>query len=335
MNDFEQKIIQAGKSVSMTERERANIRAQLISHIKDTHSKPVASPYVQFFSSALYRHSVSFAFVAVLFFTGGLSTLADKALPGALLYPLKTGINEKVLSWFAVSEQSKKQLSITLAERRLFEAETIATEPNIPETVKVEHVKMLDEQLQKLEGGNARTQVAETEPTPVMDSSVTESSLMNIDATTAITATEAPMLMKMSAPAQDATTYESAAVISDMTTPAPVSGEEIKIVRDRIRTIRANLVIIRKEPSRSVEALDYEAKLLRTQRSLLSSTFEGKTDEEKRTILGDANAVLSEIELFLDESKATIKSSSQSTLQNDVPVQNLEGSLEKLEVRSE
>lgn len=58
---------------------------------------------------------------------GGVSFAAEGALPGDLLYPVKTSINEEVRSTLAISAESKAELHAKFAERRLEEAERLAS----------------------------------------------------------------------------------------------------------------------------------------------------------------------------------------------------------------
>ncbi|MBI4087026.1 carboxypeptidase regulatory-like domain-containing protein [Candidatus Kaiserbacteria bacterium] len=64
----------------------------------------------------------------VIAISGGLSFMANTALPGDILYPVKTGVNEKVWSAFAVSDESQAQVDIALANRRLDEARRLSAE---------------------------------------------------------------------------------------------------------------------------------------------------------------------------------------------------------------
>lgn len=302
MNDFEQKILEVGKSVSMTDAERNAIRAQLISLVQNNKVRPVVSPYMQFFSSALYRHTVSVAFIAILFFTGGLSAIADKALPGAFLYSFKTGINEKVLSLFAVSPNSKKQLQITLAERRLEEAETISQDPTVSETVKLDHAKMLDAQIsQALEGEEAET-THETEEVAIPVTPTEEISSVSRKA--------APTTMMMSATLAPA---PEAPKLIQLKKEEPVSAKEIQDIRQSVDTVRTLLMMKGKIPEFETESLSFEAKLLRAQRAIFDAGSASSTPQQKRQYVKDARAILTQIEVF-------IKKEPQTELKSNTPV---------------
>jgi hypothetical protein len=57
---------------------------------------------------------------------GGVSTAAERALPGEPLYQVKTSVNENVLGLFAFTPQSKAELHTELVVRRLEEVEKLA-----------------------------------------------------------------------------------------------------------------------------------------------------------------------------------------------------------------
>ncbi len=302
MNNFEQKIIEAGKSVRMTDAERTSMRAQLISHANLTKARPVPSPYM-IFSSAFYRHTVSVAFVAVLFFTGGLSAIADKALPGAFLYPFKTGVNEKVLSLFAVSPNSKKQLQITLAERRLKEAEIISADPTISQEIKTDHAKTLNNQITRaLEGG--------------VDDSATEKEQVALPISATV---EDPTESRKIAP----TTMMMSATLApepEVTTPvvlkkeeALVSAEEIGNLRQSVDNVRALLAQKKKIPEFETESISFEAKLLRAQKALFDAGNASSTPSQKLEHVKETKSILTQVEKFLKkESQTEIKSNTPS-----------------------
>lgn len=56
---------------------------------------------------------------------GGASFAAQSSLPGDVLYPVKTGLNENVLAAFSLSEQSKINFDLSMVKTRLEEANTL------------------------------------------------------------------------------------------------------------------------------------------------------------------------------------------------------------------
>lgn len=71
------------------------------------------------------------AIALILALSGALSAAAQTALPGQILYPIKTGVNEPIRLALAGSLQSKAQLHAEFAQTRLEEAETLASQSKL------------------------------------------------------------------------------------------------------------------------------------------------------------------------------------------------------------
>ncbi|MDP3697722.1 MAG: DUF5667 domain-containing protein [Candidatus Taylorbacteria bacterium] len=69
--------------------------------------------------------------IMVIFVGGGVAVGAEKSLPGDILYPVKVGLSEEVRGWLSVSEESKANWEVERAQRRLEEAETLASEGSL------------------------------------------------------------------------------------------------------------------------------------------------------------------------------------------------------------
>lgn len=65
--------------------------------------------------------------LALMVSAGGVSYAAEAALPGDVLYPVKVSINEEVRAVAAVSNEDKAKWETERAERRLAEAEALAS----------------------------------------------------------------------------------------------------------------------------------------------------------------------------------------------------------------
>ncbi|MCA9360960.1 hypothetical protein KC845_00225 [Candidatus Kaiserbacteria bacterium] len=77
----------------------------------------------------------SFAILGVLFIVVGLPTLAERSLPGDILYPMKVQVNEEVRSSLAFSPYAKVEWEATRLERRLAEARLLAQAGKLTEEV--------------------------------------------------------------------------------------------------------------------------------------------------------------------------------------------------------
>lgn len=77
--------------------------------------------------------------------TGGVSYAAESAVPGDLLYPVKTQLNEPVQGFFHFSPEAKMEWEMEQMERRLEEAQILTSQGQIQGEFK-------DQLNQKLEG---------------------------------------------------------------------------------------------------------------------------------------------------------------------------------------
>ncbi len=73
-----------------------------------------------------WRVAVAAFVLIIVIGSAGTSTLASKALPGDVLYPVKTGVNEEIKTFFAFTDEAKAQVNASIAELRLKEAEKLA-----------------------------------------------------------------------------------------------------------------------------------------------------------------------------------------------------------------
>ena len=97
--------------------------------------------------------------IAILIAGGaGVSFVADGALPGDSLYPIKVNINEEVRSAFALSAETQAEIEISRADRRIAEAEELAAEGRFDQNAKASveeqftaHVEAFERQLVRLE----------------------------------------------------------------------------------------------------------------------------------------------------------------------------------------
>lgn len=92
------------------------------------------TPYSWF----LFRHA-GMAFAILIIVTGASTSLsAQSALPGDVLYPIKIGVNEKVVASFAITDEDKARTHIAFAQRRINEIEAAVSGQNIaPEDLQV------------------------------------------------------------------------------------------------------------------------------------------------------------------------------------------------------
>lgn len=98
------------------------------------------------------------AIIIALLIGGGVSAAAQNSLPGDALFPIKVSVNEKIQGFLAISDEAEAKLQTKLAEKRLEEAEKLATEDDFKEDVRVR----LEENFEK-HADKVRVKIAELE----------------------------------------------------------------------------------------------------------------------------------------------------------------------------
>ncbi len=180
INKFEEKLYNLGQKIGLTFDEREAMRARLLSKIAYS-ERDTLSPYSPMFywrNISLYvkPQYVSMALLAVLLI-GGISTAAEKALPGQPLYQVKTSVNENVLGLFAFTPQSKAQLHTELAVRRLEEVETMAMAGTLDATTTAQAESKIDSNLAVIKDSVKQLETDNNSAAAVDTSSKAESSL--------------------------------------------------------------------------------------------------------------------------------------------------------------
>ncbi|MDO8741966.1 MAG: hypothetical protein Q7J45_00305 [bacterium] len=152
------------RSISLTEKERGELRVALLAKMREsTAQRPVPSPWSHLFFSK--RAQASCLSVIIVLGYGSSATLAaEGALPGDILYPIKTKVAEPVARLVAAtSPAAEAKFETKLLERRLEEAETLETGKKLDQELKQEVRKVIREQSLKAkskikdfeEGGDA------------------------------------------------------------------------------------------------------------------------------------------------------------------------------------
>lgn len=153
--DFDKHLEQLAKGlkkISLTPQEKESIWHNLLSYTKEfpvrghiavghetqrganlSHKNSLFA-FFGYPSLTLKRAMPIFILVALLV-GGGASLAAENSLPGDTLYPLKVKVNEEVRAWAALSPEAKAEWQSVLAERRLKEAEKLASEGRIDSEV--------------------------------------------------------------------------------------------------------------------------------------------------------------------------------------------------------
>lgn len=134
MNNFEKHIHTAGKDIHLSDAEKTRMHNVLLGYTR-FHPLPrpeTAYTRVSAWAFFLYR-PIALALILVFVTGSGISYAAEGALPGDLLYAVKTAVNEPVRLALATDDTKKAVVEIELAERRVAEASALAAEERLDE----------------------------------------------------------------------------------------------------------------------------------------------------------------------------------------------------------
>ena len=138
MEDFEKKLHTLNNmkhTVTMTDIERNHMRAHLAGIV---HGSRVAhvSPYHSYFSFSKMIRATVYIVIGVIIGGGSISYIgASTALPGDILYPVKTKIIEPAKGVFATTPESKLSYQENLMQTRLNEIDTLTKENKLNDQV--------------------------------------------------------------------------------------------------------------------------------------------------------------------------------------------------------
>lgn len=148
-------LFKKSQEVILDEKKKSAIRQELLTLMKNNPLPLRQSWFATFVATnamMLKNSRVALASIMVCVFLGGAIVVkADASLPGEWLYPIKTGVNEKVMEAMAFSAKDKMNVSIRLMDRRLQEAEIlvventskVAAEPDMASTFNLQAAKVL------------------------------------------------------------------------------------------------------------------------------------------------------------------------------------------------
>ncbi|MEK7613617.1 MAG: DUF5667 domain-containing protein [Patescibacteria group bacterium] len=134
----EQDILNTLKNVTLTAEERSLLHTRLgeyraLKPLPENVTLPgrMRSPFSVFdFGRSMPALA---SFFILVFVGGGVAQAAERAVPGDLLYPVKTAVNEEVRVAFAGSPEAQADVEAWRAERRLEEAQQLAVKESLTE----------------------------------------------------------------------------------------------------------------------------------------------------------------------------------------------------------
>lgn len=143
------------REIRLTTEEKSVMRQTLVQFARENPivhtSRAVISPY-SFMRKARGFKILSATVIGGILIGGTVSFAAEGALPGDVLYPVKTEVNERVRSAIAVTPQAKAGWDVVLVERRLSEMKEVGLMETVPlktKEVARANVKKYTERAQK------------------------------------------------------------------------------------------------------------------------------------------------------------------------------------------
>lgn len=129
------KYIKNVKKVGLTDSDRSSLRASIQEHINNNSSAKVNVLWVGKWKAFRRLQHSALGVAMLLFMLGGVSLAAEGALPGDLLYPVKTNINEKFMQLAAMSPSSEAETESELTARRIRELQALADQGDLNESI--------------------------------------------------------------------------------------------------------------------------------------------------------------------------------------------------------
>jgi len=164
-----QRLVKNSPKEFLRPEEKMAIKNQLIDFIKQHPVKNnVTTQGFWALVSAMFgqktaMRSLSLAAACLLVTSGGIAFAAQQALPGDLLYSVKTGISEKILALTLFSDQAKAEYNINLAQLRLQETESIAYQDKLDNKTSAEVRGLLHDHIANIQNRIANIKSKEKE----------------------------------------------------------------------------------------------------------------------------------------------------------------------------
>lgn len=150
MSDFETQLHTEACKVKMLASEKRELKARVVSFMEyhpraekvgaERAQAYIASQPYSLFSIKSRYFGYGFGVVALLVFVV-LPTVAERAVPGDVLYPIKVNVNEEIRGTLAFSTTEKIEWETERMERRIAEVRLLASEGKLTDQVEEEAAK--------------------------------------------------------------------------------------------------------------------------------------------------------------------------------------------------
>jgi hypothetical protein len=124
-NEKIKKLFAYARLVRLSDKEKADFRYALESHIRYTKAKTTKQKKSTLSPWQYFANTITFALIVFVVSTGTLAYAAQDSLPGEFLYPIKTEITEKIEEGLALTTETKLKVQTKRVNRRVEEALTL------------------------------------------------------------------------------------------------------------------------------------------------------------------------------------------------------------------
>lgn len=169
MKDITHHIQEATKDIRLTDLERTHVLSVISEYKKMKPIRESQKNYARGFSFALFLRPIAAALILFVATGSGISYAAEDALPGDMLYPVKTSVTEPLRLALASDAEEKASVQIALAERRIAEAAELAAENKLDEPMQEKlatafeaHVSVAAAHIEEVDAEDASKSVALT-----------------------------------------------------------------------------------------------------------------------------------------------------------------------------
>lgn len=137
------------KEIKLKDKEKSTMRAFLLQNLVPEQGPGVIKSetnrlyyYYQYIKNYYFminknKFVPTLVIALVIAATGGTVAFAEKAVPGNLLYGIKTSVNEPVAGIFALTKEEKTEWQERLVERRLEEVQKLVAKGNLSESTRI------------------------------------------------------------------------------------------------------------------------------------------------------------------------------------------------------
>lgn len=161
MSDFQKQLDKTARGIKMTAAEKRELKAQVVSYMeyhprRETVSAQKAAAYIEsqpYSIISIYNRYVQAAAgaLAVLVFIV-VPAIAERSVPGDVLYPIKVSVNEEVRSGLTFGATEKIEWETERLERRISEVRLLAEEGKLTEEAEAKAAEAVKEHAEAAQG---------------------------------------------------------------------------------------------------------------------------------------------------------------------------------------